>query len=166
MGWVMSPRRGGYGRIRARPFPALLVVVDEVVEAEHDDLLRVFGHDKIQKVETATWVREHLVDAGDVPMQELEGYDEVLHKLLEALPLEERLSGLTPDERVAGLTPAQRLAGLAAEERLAGLAVEERVALLPTLPVEVLRALPEDLLARLPEAVRDAIARRLRDEPR
>jgi hypothetical protein len=69
MGWVMSPRRGGYGRIRARPFPALLVVVDEVVEAEHDDLLRVFGHDKIQKVETATWVREHLVDAGDVPMQ-------------------------------------------------------------------------------------------------
>jgi hypothetical protein len=135
-----------------------------VVRAEQDDLLRVFGHDKIEKVETLTWLRDQLADVGDAPMQELEGYDELLGKFVEALPTEKRLAGMTPEERMAGLAPEQRVAGLAPEQRVAGLAPEERLALLATMPVELLRALPESVLARVPEEVRAAIARRIGTE--
>ena len=72
-------------------------------------------------------------------IHELEGYDEVVQKLLE------------------GLSPEQRLAGLAPEQRLAGLAPEQVVL---TLPDEVLRALSDDYIATLPQPTQDAVRAR------
>ena len=66
-------------------------------------------------------------------MAELEGHDEILRKLIEAMPVEERLAGLTPEERMAGPPP---------EQRMAGLEPEDRAILFATLPLEILRALP------------------------
>jgi hypothetical protein len=153
MGWGASERTRGYANLGSRPFPGMLIVIDEVARAEQDDLLRVFGHDKIEKNDTLSWLRDHISDSGEVPMQKLEGYDEVLRKLVEALPFEKRGSLLSPEERVAGLTAEQRLAGLPPEQQFA--------AAVSTLPAEVLRALPPEYVATLPEALRAAIARRL-----
>ena len=162
MGWVASERTRGYATLGSRPFPGMLIVIDEVARAEQDDLLRVFGHDKIEKNETLSWLRDHISDSGEVSMQKLEGYDEVLRKLVEALPFEKRGSLLSPEERAAGLTAEQRLAGLTPEQRLAGLAPEQQfAAAVSTLPAEVLRSLPAEYVAKLPEAVRAAISRRL-----
>jgi len=73
-------------------------------------------------------------------LSELEGYDDVLKKLLESIPLELRLSGLKP------------------EERLAGLPAEARVLAMPD---EVLRALSPAYIATLPSEVQQAIRKRI-----
>ena len=147
--WSVLSSSDGYATVWGPPFPAMLVLIDDVARSERDDLLRVFGHDKIEQAETRSWLENQLFSGGDVAMRELEGYDEVLEKLAEGLSLEQRL-------RIARLTP---------EERFAGLPPEERLALLPTLPIELLRAFPEEVLAQLPAEVRSAIRRRLSGEP-
>jgi hypothetical protein len=81
-------------------------------------------------------------------VQELEGYDEVMQKLLETL---------SPEQRVAGLAPEQRLAGLAPEQRMAGLTPEQ---ILLTLPDAVLRSLSEEYIATLSQPTQDAIRAR------
>jgi hypothetical protein len=81
--------------------------------------------------------------------REIEGYEEVLQKLLESLPLEERFMGLSPEERVAGLSIEERVAGLSPEERLL------------TLPDEALRALSDDYLRTLSPVTQAAIRQRI-----
>ncbi|MEZ4308237.1 MAG: hypothetical protein R3F14_09360 [Polyangiaceae bacterium] len=110
-------------------------------------------------------------------MQDMEGYKELMEKLLDALPAEQVLSHYAPEQvlshyapeqRLAGLPPEQRLAGLPPEERLAGLPPEQRLAGLDrdhqalALPVEVLRMLPEEYLRSLSPEVEAEIRRRLR----
>jgi hypothetical protein len=118
-------------------------------------------------------------------MQDMEGYDELMKKLLATLPPEQRLAGLAPEQRLAGLAPEQRLAGLAPEQRLAGLAPEQRLSglapeqrlsgLAPeqrlagldrdhqalALPLEVLRLLPDPYFQSLSPEVQAEIRRRL-----
>ncbi len=64
-------------------------------------------------------------------MQDLEGYDEVVMKLVTSLPLEQRLAGLTPEQRVLAL------------------------------PDDAIRALSPEYLATLSEATRAAIRARI-----
>jgi hypothetical protein len=45
-------------------------------------------------------------------MQDLEGYKELMDKMLDTLPAEQVLSHYAPEQRLAGLDPEQRLAGL------------------------------------------------------
>jgi hypothetical protein len=101
--------------------------IDLMAEAEDDDLLRLFGHAELHTVEARRWLSEQ-VGAKEMAMEmhELEGYDEVIQKLLASLPPEQRLAGLPPEQRLAGLPPEQRLAGLPPEQRLAGLPPEQR----------------------------------------
>jgi hypothetical protein len=73
-------------------------------------------------------------------MQDLEGYDEAVRRMLEQLPLELRLVGLSPEQRLAGLSPEQRL-----------LAMSD----------EALRMLRDEYLATFPEATREAVRKRL-----
>lgn len=61
-------------------------------------------------------------------MQDLEGYDELMRKFLDSLPLEQRLAGLPLEQRLAGLPPEQRLACLPPEEVLSRYAPEQRLA--------------------------------------
>ena len=78
-------------------------------------------------------------------VQDMEGYKELMDRIL---------AGLSPEERLAGLPPEQRLAGL--DRDLQALA----------LPVEVLRLLPEDYLRSLSSEVEAEIRRRLRQNGR
>ena len=52
---------------------------------------------------------------------ETPGYAEMVLKLVEAMPQEERLAGLSLEQRLADLPAQERLALLAPEQRLAGL---------------------------------------------
>jgi hypothetical protein len=73
-------------------------------------------------------------------LSQMEGYDEVMQKLLAKLP---------PEQRVAGL-PAERVLHLYSTEDL-----------LLALPDEILRLQPAEVIDKLPEAARNAIRARL-----
>jgi hypothetical protein len=73
-------------------------------------------------------------------IQDMEGYDEVMEKLLNSLP---------PEQRLAGLAPEQRLAGLDHDHQALAL------------PLDVLRLLPEDYLLTLGPEVQAELRRRL-----
>ena len=101
-------------------------------------------------------------------MQELEGHDELIDKLLEALLPEQVISHYTPEQRLAGLSLEQRLAGLPPEQRLAGLPPEQWLAgqdrdhQALALPIEVLRVVPDSYVRSLSPEVQDEIRRRIR----
>jgi hypothetical protein len=158
----------GYWQLERGLFPLYVVEIDVVAEQEDDDLLRLFSHDKERTREAQQfWAEQVGTKEAGMAVQELEGYDEVMQKLLDSLPPEQRLAGLTPEQRLAGLAPEQRLAGLAPEQRLAGLDPEQRLAGLDpeqailALPDEVLRGFSEKYLRTLSEATRAAIQKRL-----
>jgi hypothetical protein len=74
-------------------------------------------------------------------MQDMEGYKELVDKMLETLPAEQRLADLPPEQRLAGLDRDHQALAL---------------------PVEVLRLLPEAYLRSLSTEVEAEIRRRLR----
>ncbi len=98
--------------------------------------------------------RRHMKDEDKV----VESFEQVMARLLERLPPEQRVAGLAPEQRLAGLAPEQRLAGLAPEQRLAGLTEAQAVLALPD---AALRGLSNEYLATLPPRPRAAIRRRL-----
>lgn len=91
-------------------------------------------------------------------IQDMEGYDEVMEKLLSSLPTKEVLSHLAPEDVLSCYGPEQRLAGLAPEQRLAGLDHDHQAL---ALPLDVLRLLPEDYLRTLGPEVQAELRRRL-----
>ena len=175
LGW--RSEGSGYWALLGGPFALYVAEIDVVAEAEDDDLLRLFGHTAAHTREARRWLSEQ-VGAKEIAMEmhELEGYDEVIRKLIEGLPPEQvlaaytpeqvlaaykpeqRLAGLAPEQVLAAYKPEQRLAGLAPEQRLAGLAPEQAVLALPD---EVLRGLSDAYLATLSEATRAAIRARI-----
>jgi hypothetical protein len=159
MGLRWDDAGGGYWRVRGGLFALYVVEIDVVGPAEGDDLLYSLGHGKPATVAVRRFWAE-LVGSREVPMsiQDLEGYDEVMDKLLSSLPLEQRLAGLAPEQRLAGLAPEQRLAGLAPEQRLAGLDHDHQAL---ALPLDVLRLLPEEYLRSLSPEVQAEVRRRL-----
>ncbi|KYG04538.1 hypothetical protein BE21_46255 [Sorangium cellulosum] len=152
MDWTLVRLGGGYGRIDGAVYTTYLVVTDEVAEAEQDDFLRIFSHRPVLGSEARQWLRQWVRPAKEGMMQdveEMEGYDEMLQKLLDSLPIERRLAGLTPEERLAGLAPEERLAGLSPAHQLLALSDE------------ALRGFPDEYLRSLPAEVQDAIRRRI-----
>jgi hypothetical protein len=130
LGWTVHEVGSGYAWLEGGMYPALLVGIDEVAEAERDDLLARFGHPKVpSSLESLWWWQQHIVrTAVEVQMEQLEGYEEVVKAFFAALPKQmvpQVLSSLTPEQRLAGLPPEQRLAGLPPEQRLAGLTPEQ-----------------------------------------
>ena len=89
--------------------------IDVVAETEDDDVLRLFGHAGMHTVEARRWLSQQLgAEEIDMAMHELEGYDEVLQKLVASLPAEQRLVGLSPEQMVLAL-PDEVLRGFSAE---------------------------------------------------
>jgi hypothetical protein len=177
LGLVWEDLGGGYWKLVGGPFALYVAEIDVVAEAEDDDLLRLFGHAEPHTVEARRWLYEQ-VGAKEMAMEirDLEGYDEIIKKLIASLPPEQvlaafkpeqRLAGLPPEQRLAGLLPEQRLAGLPPEQRLAGLSPEQRLAGLPpdqavlALPDEMLLALSEEYLSTLSAATRAVIRGRI-----
>ena len=114
-------------------------------------------------------------------MQDMEGYKELMDKMLDTLPAEQVLSHYAPEQRLADLpaeqvlshyTPEQRLADLPAEQVLSHYTPEQRLAGLDrdhqalALPIEVVRLLPEAYLRSLSPEVEAEIRRRLRQNGR
>jgi hypothetical protein len=91
-------------------------------------------------------------------MHELEGFDDVIRKLLATLPPERVLAAYAPEQRVAGLAPEQVLSAYAPEQRVAGLAPEQ---VLLALPDEVLRGFSDAYLDTLSAPTRAAIRVRI-----
>jgi hypothetical protein len=160
----------GYWRLEGGLFPLYVVEIDIVAEQEDDKLLRLFGHNAERSLEAGLfWAELVGTEEAGMSVQDLEGYEEVMEKMLAGLPPERRLRivKLTPEQRLAGLAPEQRLAGLAPEQRLAGLDPEQRLAGLDpeqailALPDEILRGFSEEYLRTLSEPTRIAIRKRL-----
>jgi hypothetical protein len=168
MGLCWEDRGSGYWRASGGMFTLYVVEIDVVGPAEGDDLLYSLGHGK-PTTAVARWFWAELVGSKEaaMSMQEMEGYDELMQKLLDSLPPEQRLAGLPPEQVLAQYAPEQRLAGLPPEQRLAGLPPEQRLAGLDrdhqalALPLEVLRLLPEEYLRSLSPDVQAEIRRRL-----
>ncbi|WP_433930758.1 hypothetical protein AB3662_42230 [Sorangium cellulosum] len=156
----------GYWRLRGAAFAFIVAEIDPVAEAEDDDLLRLFGHGEARTREARQWLAQQLgAEEMSMEMQDLEGIEEVVRKLLATLPPErvlaaytpeQRVAGLPPEQRVAGLPPEQRVAGLPPEQRVAGLPPEQRVAGLP--PEQVLLAMPDDALRALSDAYLETLS--------
>ena len=164
MGLTWENLGGGYLRLRDGLFTLFVVELDVAAPAEDDDLLHSFGHGTLRSLE-ARWFWTELVGSKEAAMnmQDLEGYKELMNKMLDALPAEQVLSHYAPEQRLAGLDPEQRLAGLDPEQRLAGLDRDHQAL---ALPVEVLRLLPETYLRSLSPQVEVEIRRRVRDHGR
>jgi len=160
MGLSWEDRGSGYWRANGGMFTLFVVEIDVVGPAESDELLYSLGHGKLATA-AARWFWMELVGSKEAAMsnQDMEGYDELLQKLLEKLPPEQRLAGLPPEQRLAGLAPEQRLAGLAPEQRLTGLDRDHQAL---ALPVEVLRLLPEEYLRSLGPEIQAELRRRLK----
>jgi hypothetical protein len=173
MGLAWQDLGGGYLRVHDGLFTLYVVELDVAGPAEGDDLLHSFGHGTFRSPE-ARWFWMELVGSKEAAMnmQDMEGYKELMDKMLDTLPAEQVLSHYAPEQRLAGLDPEQRLAGLDPEQRLAGLDPEQRLAGLDrdhqalALPVEVLRLLPEAYLRSLSHQVEAEIRRRLRQNGR
>jgi hypothetical protein len=143
----------GYWRVQSGPFALHVVELNRVAEAEGDDVLHSLGSGEVLTAETR-WFWMELVGSKEAGMsvQDMEGYDELMGKLLEKLPAERRgkLLGNLPAEEV--------LSHYAPEERLAGLDRDHQAL---ALPIEVLRLLPEQYLGSLSAEVQAEIRRRL-----
>jgi hypothetical protein len=173
MGLTWEDLGSGYLRVHDGLFTLYVVELDVAGPAEGDDLLLSFGHGTLRSSE-ARWFWMELVGSKEAAMnmQDMEGYKELMDKMLDTLPAEQVLSHYAPEQRLAGLDPEQRLAGLDPEQRLAGLDPEQRLAGLDrdhqalALPVEVLRLLPESYLRSFSPEVEAEIRRRLRQNGR
>jgi hypothetical protein len=141
---------GGYWSVTGGLFALYIVELDVVGPAEGDDLLYSLGHGQVVTPEVRRFWAELLgsKEAG-MSIQDMEGYDELMTKLLDSLP---------PEQRLAGLAPKDRLAGVAPEERLADLDHDHQAL---ALPVDMLRALAPEYLRTLSPEVQDEIRRRL-----
>jgi hypothetical protein len=168
MGLAWNDLGNGYSRVRGGLFVLYVAEIDVIGRAEGDDLLCSLGHGELVTSEARRFWME-LVGTQEAGMstQDLEGYDELMKKLLATLSPEQRLAGLDAEQRLAGLDAEQRLAGLDAEQRLAGLDAEQRLAGLDrdhqalALPLEVLRLLPDQYFRSLSPEVQAKIRGRL-----
>jgi hypothetical protein len=159
LGLAWQDLGGGYGKLVGGPFALYVAEIDVVAEAEEDDLLRLFGHAESHTLEARRWVYEQ-VGAKERAMEihELEGYDEIIQKLITDEVMQKLITSLPPEQVLASFKPEQRLAGLPPEQRLVDLPPEQAVLALPD---EILRALSDDYLSTLPAATRAIIRGRI-----
>ncbi|WP_437593853.1 hypothetical protein [Sorangium sp. So ce1000] len=162
--WLVSERRApevrrAYCQLRGDACALRVFEIDAAAEAEDDDLLRLSGFGEARTGEARRWLAQQIgSEEFAVEIQDLEGLEEEILKLLATLPPERVLSAYTPEQRMAGLSPEQRMAGLSPEQRLAGLSPEQVVLALPD---DVLHALSDAYLDTLSAETRAAIRARI-----
>ena len=150
MGLAWNDLGTGYWRVRGGLFVLYVAEIDVIGRAEADDLLCCLGHGELVTSQARRfWMELVGTQEAGMSMQDLEGYDELMKKLLATLPPEQRLAGLEPEQRLAGLEPEQRLAGLDRDHQALAL------------PLEVLRLLPNEYLRSLSPEVQAKIRGRL-----
>jgi len=150
MGLAWNDLSNGYWRVRGGLFVLYVAEIDVIGRAEGDDLLYSLGHGELVTSEARRlWMELVGTQEAGMSIQDMEGYDELMKKLLATLPPEQRLAGLDLEQRLAGLDPEQRLAGLDRDHQALAL------------PLEVLRLLPDEYLRSLSPEVQAKIRGRL-----
>lgn len=149
-GLSWSDLGGGYWQLEGGAFALYVAEIDIVAGAENDDLLTLFGHAKERTLVAERWLAEQ-VGTKEIAMalHDMEGFDEVIRKLLGKLPPEAVLSAYSPEQVLSAYSPAQVLSAYSPEQ------------VLPALPVEVLKGLSKAYLASLSEPTRAAIEARI-----
>jgi hypothetical protein len=137
MGWTLTPLGGGYGRIDGAVYSLYVIATDEVSQAEHDEFLELFSRRELE-VSDATrwlgdWLKEKRMTQPDVT--QTESFEEIMERVLQAMPIEKRLGRAKPEE------------------------------VLVALPIEILRALSQDYILSLTPETQEKIQRRLQDDP-
>jgi hypothetical protein len=139
-GWRLEPLGNGYARVVGAWYTTIIAFIDEVCEAERDDYLRLFSRHKQQNRQAAYWMSKY-VDRSNIDMEalkDLEGYDEIVERILSVLTPEEVMRHYKPEEVMRHYKPEEvmrhykpeeRIAGLKPEERIIGLTAQEREAL-------------------------------------
>jgi hypothetical protein len=163
MGLSWEDLGDGYWRVNKGLFTLWVVELNRVGQAEGDDLLYSLGSGELLTAR-ARWFWIELVGSTEagMSMEDMDGYEELMSKLLKRLPAERMvkvLDELPAEEVLSHYAPEQRLAHCAPEQRLAGLDRDHQAL---ALPLEVLRLLPEQYIASLSTEVQDEIRRRLR----
>ncbi len=150
MGLSWKDLGSGYWQVDGGLFVLYVVEIDVVAPAEGDDLLHSLGHGKLA-TPAARWFWTELMGSKDVVMeaQDMEGYEELLLKLLDTVP---------PAHVIEHYNAEQRLAGLPAEQRLEGLDRDHQAL---ALPVEVVRLLPDGYLISLSPETQAELRRRI-----
>jgi hypothetical protein len=144
MGLTWQDLGPGYVKLHGGLFTLYLVELDIAGPADHDDLRHSFGHGTWRSPE-ARWFWLELVGSKEAHMQDMEGYKELMDKLLDTVPAEQRLASVSPEQRLAGLDRDHQALAL---------------------PVEIVRLLPEEYLRSLSPEVAAEIRRRLRPHGR
>jgi hypothetical protein len=147
LGWRLGAGEGGYVPIEGGPYPAWVVVLDQVRQGEGEGVLGPFAGASLEpESEAWGWWHHRLFDpSGDVTMAELaklEGYEELVAQLLARVP-RAKLPGVVaklPAKSFAAGVTAEQVAALPAEKRVAGLTVRERLSGLNPAELEALRA--------------------------
>lgn len=154
---------GGYARIDGLGYTCYVAIIDEVCNAERDEYLRLFSHHKEMSAKAGQWIKEWMKETKmkERSAEELQEAEEWFNKLIQRIPLEERLAGADVDDVIRVLGPQTVLNTMAPEQRLAGLDSQEIVA---ASPLAVLRLLPEDYISTLAPHIQQKIRQRLRDE--
>ena len=108
-------------RLVGTSYTILVVLLDQVADAERDDFLRLFTHDraKVKDQKALWWMHGWIRKARTMPeLKQLEGFDNIVEGLIDALGVEELLRHVRPETLLASLDPEQRLAGLNPEQVL------------------------------------------------
>jgi hypothetical protein len=148
MGLTWEDLGPGYWRLHGGLFTLYVVELDIAGPADRDDLLHSFGQGTWRSPE-ARWFWMELVGSKEAHMQDMEGYKELMDKLLDTVPTEQVLSHYDPEQVLSHYAPEQRLAGLDRDHQALAL------------PVEVMRLLPEEYFRSLSPEVAAEIRRRL-----
>jgi hypothetical protein len=152
--WRLEPLGSGYARISGACYTILIAFIDEVCEAERDDYLRLFSRHHQRSSEAMRWLNKHFLRMTTMDnVHDLEGYDELVDRLLEVLPRDEVLRRYKPEDVLRHYKPEERLAGLQPEEALRhyglDLLLRHLRNLTPAEQTELGKTLPPDVLAAL-----------------
>jgi hypothetical protein len=102
----------GYWQLTGGAFAMYVVEVDTVASQPDEDLLGLYAHSAMHTPRARQFWGELMGSEAKMEVRELEGYEDMVKKLVSALPPELTLSAYTPEQRLAGLTPEQILSAL------------------------------------------------------
>ena len=121
-----QPLGGGHVRLTGSIYTMVVVLLDQVADAERDDFLRLFTHDRARVNDPLAlrWAQAWIRKARTMQdLKHLEGFDDLVQEFIDSLGVDELLRRVSPEQRLAGLDPEQLTRAL----RSLPLDVQERI---------------------------------------
>ena len=135
-------------RLTGSVYTIVVVLLDQVADAERDDFLRLFTDDRARVNDPLAlrWAQAWIRKARTMEdLKHLEGFDDLVQEFIDSLGVDELLRRVTPEQRLAGLDPDELLRRVTPEQRLAGLDPEQLTRALRSLPPEVQERIRKNL---------------------